>query len=239
MMVDNQIKNKNLNIKAAIKAVLSFFVYGFLLIGIPLLGWGMDDLTGFLANPVRVIFLLGAISICIFYAWFIPENNLSGGVRDEAVTRQKVVFVSHIVLYLIMFTLLPYCDRHNLWQFQADNFLRYIGVLPYIVGLIFSAWGPLYLGQQFSYTLTIQADHKLLTDGPFFYIRHPRYLGSSLWLLGVALIYLSAVGLAITGIATFLFVLRIDDEENLLEQEFGQQWNDYCQQTKRIIPFIY
>jgi protein-S-isoprenylcysteine O-methyltransferase Ste14 len=222
-----------------LKAIVSLLVYGFLLIGVPLLGWGIDDLTEFLAHPVRVIFLLGAIFISIFYAWFMPKNNLSDGVKDESVTRQKVVFVVNIIFYLIMFTLLPYCDRHNLWQIQADNSLRYLGVVIFVIGLIFSAWGPLHLGQQSSYTLTIQQDHKLITDGPFRYIRHPRYLGLSLWILGVSLIYLSIVGLVITTVVTFLLTLRIDDEENLLQQQFGQEWQKYCQQTKRIIPLIY
>jgi protein-S-isoprenylcysteine O-methyltransferase Ste14 len=221
------------------KGILSLLIYSLLLIGIPLLGWGIDDLTEFLANPVRVIFLLAAIFMSIVYAWFMPKNTLSDGVKDKLVNRQKVMLWLSILLYVIMFSFLPYCDRHNLWQIQAENYLRYVGLVTFAIGVIFSFWGPIHLGQQYSFNLTLQEDHKLVTDGPFSYIRHPRYLGLILWILGASLIYLSIAGLVITGVMTLLLAWRIYDEENLLQQEFGQEWTNYCQQTKRIIPLIY
>ncbi len=221
------------------KAIFSLLIYGFLLIDIPLLGWGIDDLTEFFANPVRVIFLLVAIFMSIVYAWFMPKNTLSDGVKDKLVNRQKVMLWLSILLYVIMFSFLPYCDHYNLWQIKAENYLRYVGLVIFTIGVIFSFWGPIHLGQQYSFNLTLQEDHKLVTDGPFSYIRHPRYLGLILWILGVSLIYLSIAGLVITGVMTLLLAWRIYDEENLLQQEFGQQWTNYCQQTKRIIPLIY
>lgn len=222
-----------------LKATFSLLIYGFLLIDIPLLGWGIDDLKEFFGNPARVIFLVASTFLSIIYAWFMPQNTLSDGVKDKLVNRQKVVLLLSMILYLIMFTLLPYCDRHNLWQIKAENYLRYVGVVIFIIGLIFSTWSPLHLGQQFSFNLTIQEGHKLVTDGPFSYIRHPRYFGLIIWILGVSLIYLSIVGLLMTGVLTLLLAWRIYDEEKLLQQEFGEQWTNYCQQTKRIIPFIY
>lgn len=221
------------------KAILRLLVYGFLLIDIPLLGWGINDLTEFFANPARVIFLVTSSLMSIIYAWFMPKNTLSDGVKDKLVNRQKIMLWSSIVLYVIMFTLLPYCDRHNLWQIPSENYLRYVGAVIFTFGVIFSFWGPIHLGQQYSFNLTLQEGHKLITDGPFSYIRHPRYLGLILWVLGVSFIYLSIAGLVMTGVLTLLLAWRIYDEENLLQQEFGQQWTNYSQQTKRIIPLIY
>jgi protein-S-isoprenylcysteine O-methyltransferase Ste14 len=217
------------------KAILSLLIYGFLLMSIPLLGWGIDDLTKFFANPVRVIFLLSIVS-----AWFMPPNTLSDGVKDKLVNRQKVVLWLSIFLYAIMFTLLPYCERHNLLQIKADNSLRYVAVVNFIIGVIISFWNPIHLCQQYSFNLTLQEGHKLVTDGLFSYIRHPRYLGLILWVLGVSLIYLSIVGLVLTGVLTLLLAWRIYyDEEKLLQPELGQQGTNYFQQTKRIITLIY
>jgi protein-S-isoprenylcysteine O-methyltransferase Ste14 len=231
-MINNQFSN-------IFKGILSLLIYGFLLIGIPLLGWGIDAFTEFLASPVRVIFLLASGLMSFVYAWFMPKNTLSDGVKDKLVNRQKFMLFLSIVLYIIMFSLLPYCDRHNLWQIQAENYFRYIGVVIFTIGVIFSFWGPIHLGQQYSFNLTLQEGHKLITDGPFSYIRHPRYFGLILWVLGVSLIYLSIVGLVMTGVLILLLAWRIYDEEKLLQQEFGQKWTNYCQQTKRIIPLIY
>ncbi len=221
------------------KTILSLMIYGFLLIGIPLLGWGTDNLTEFVTNPVRTIFLLVAILMSFVYACFMPPNTLGDGVKDKLVTRQKVMLLLSILLYITMFSLLPYCDRHNLWQISTENSLRYVGVVVFTIGVVFSFWGPLHLGRQYSFNLTIQEGHQLITDGPFGHIRHPRYFGLIVWILGVSLIYLSIIGLILTGVMTLLLAWRIYDEEKLLQQEFGQQWTNYCQKTKRIIPFIY
>ncbi|MBK1987672.1 isoprenylcysteine carboxylmethyltransferase family protein [Sphaerospermopsis aphanizomenoides BCCUSP55] len=221
------------------KAILSLLIYGFLSIGIPLLGWGIDGLTEFLANPARVIFLVGSTLITIVYAWFIPQNLVSDAVKDKLITRQNITLWLSMALYVIIFSLLPYCDRHNLWQIKAENYLRYVGLVMFTIGLIFSTWGPLHLGKQFVFNVTVKAGNKLVTDGPFSYVRHPRYFGLFVWVLGVSLIYLSVVGLVMTGVYMLLLAWRIYDEEKLLQQEFGEQWTNYCQQTKRIIPLVY
>ncbi|MBC5793748.1 isoprenylcysteine carboxylmethyltransferase family protein [Sphaerospermopsis sp. LEGE 00249] len=230
------IKNGSLSI---FKAILSLIIYGFLSIGIPLLGWGMDDLPEFLANPARVIFLVGSTLMAIIYAWFIPQNLVSDAVKDKLITRQNITLWLSMAIYVIIFSLLPYCDHHNLWQIKAENYLRYVGVVMFTIGLIFSTWGPLHLGKQFVFNVTIQSGNKLVTDGPFSYVRHPRYFGLFVWVLGVSLIYLSVMGLVMSGVYMLLLAWRIYDEENLLQKEFGQQWKNYCQQTKRIIPLIY
>ena len=221
-----------------LKAIIKLLFGMFLLVDIPLLGWGFDDITGFLANPARVAFLAGSGVLGIVYAWFMPQNTLSDGIQGKLVNRQKLMLWLSILIYIVMFTSLPYCDHHNLWLIEAENNLRYTGVIIFLIGVLFSTWGPLHLGKQFSFNLTIQEEHKLVTDGPFRWVRHPRYFGLITWIVGVSLIHLSIVGLVLTGIMIILLAWRIYDEERLLYQVFGQQWITYCQQTKKIIPLI-
>ena len=221
------------------RAISSLLIYGFLSIDIPLLGWGIDNLAEFFASPARVMFLVGSTLLTIIYAWFIPQNLVSDAVKDKLITRQNITLWLSMLLYITIFSLVPYCDRHNLWQIQAEDSLRYVGVIMFAIGILFSTWGPLHLGKQFVFNVTIEAGNKLITDGPFSYVRHPRYFGLALWVLGVSFIYLSIVGLVMTGVYILLLIWRIYDEEKLLQQEFGQQWTQYSQQTKRIIPLIY
>ena len=58
-------------------------------------------------------------------------------------------------------------------------------------------------------------------------------------LLGFALVFRSWPGLIATALAAGALVGRIFDEEKMLRQEFGQEWDSYCQHTWRFIPRVW
>ena len=66
---------------------------------------------------------------------------------------------------------------HDFLTINGGDILRYLGLLIFITGYIFMVWAPLHLGKQFSWLVTVQEEHELITDGPFRYMRHPRYSG--------------------------------------------------------------
>jgi len=82
-------------------------------------------------------------------------------------------------------------------------------------------------------------DHKLVTDGWFKYIRHPMYLGGFCQIIGGAFIFSSFYTLIFCIIIIPFFLLRIRIEEKMLLEEFGDEYEEYKKDTKKIIPFIY
>lgn len=78
-------------------------------------------------------------------------------------------------------------------------------------------------------------DHRLVTWGPYRYVRHPSYLGYFLMFLGLFLIwpnFLTALSLvAIPG-----YQRLTSDEEELLVQRFGDQYVEYREKTGPFIP---
>lgn len=116
-----------------------------------------------------------------------------------------------------------------------------------LIGLILFTWS-LYLfrvthkalGKMWSVSLDLREGHKLVTSGIYEKVRHPMY--SAFWLWAVAQPFLLSNWIAgFSGIVGFgtLFFLRVRREEAMMEGEFGQQYRDYCQRTKRVIPEIY
>jgi protein-S-isoprenylcysteine O-methyltransferase Ste14 len=95
------------------------------------------------------------------------------------------------------------------------------------------------LGRQYSQEVTIQKDHKLITKGVFHYIRNPRYSGVMNVGIGLSLLFRSWVGLIICFGLIIILLFRIEDEEALLKNEFGQEWENYCKTSWRLIPFLY
>ena len=96
------------------------------------------------------------------------------------------------------------------------------------------------LGRNWSITLEIREQHKLVCNGPYGLVRHPMYTSFMLMGLGQAFLLSNWVaGLAgLIGFAV-LFSLRVDKEERMMLENFGPQYVAYMERTKRLIPYLY
>lgn len=96
------------------------------------------------------------------------------------------------------------------------------------------------LGKQWSYVARIVEGHKLITQGPYGFVRNPIYLG----MFGMLL----ATGLAISrwwalpiAVAVFLVGswIRIRSEERLLRESFGAEFDDYACRVPAVFPRVF
>lgn len=75
---------------------------------------------------------------------------------------------------------------------------------------------------------------KLIVDGPFRFTRNPLYLSMALFTLGIALWLGSLASLLLVGIEVIVMnVWGIPFEENVLEEEFGEEYLTYKRQVRR------
>jgi protein-S-isoprenylcysteine O-methyltransferase Ste14 len=85
----------------------------------------------------------------------------------------------------------------------------------------------------------LDVGHRLATDGPFRYLRHPIYMGLNLLAIGSAIwvptpaLWASALLMCIGS------DLRARAEEKLLTRAFGAAYSDYCKRTSRFVPGLY
>jgi protein-S-isoprenylcysteine O-methyltransferase Ste14 len=213
------------------------------LIGLPLLGWGIDDLRGFFSIYPRLGFVLAAAVPCLAEAYYVMKvgerPNFSKGEESKHVRRQSVVLlVIAPVLFGTLF-FMPFADRRSIGVMMADQVVRWLGLVLYGLGLVIMSWARNVLGRMYSGEVTIQKSHQLIKTGPYHYIRHPIYLGTLSSALGLAFLFRSWIGLiAVIPILVGL-LFRIKDEEGVLHKEFGLEWETYCQQSWRFIPYLY
>jgi protein-S-isoprenylcysteine O-methyltransferase Ste14 len=93
------------------------------------------------------------------------------------------------------------------------------------------------LGGNWSPTLDIRQDHKLVTQGIYQRIRHPMYL--SLWLLVIAqAMILPNYVAGFAGLVPFgfLYFQRVAREERMMVEEFGSDYERYAAKTGRLFP---
>lgn len=226
-----------------LRAFLYFFATLALYLGVPLLGWGIRNVSEFFASPPRTGF---AILIFLFaLAIGIQAINGPQGIRggkgdmDKLIKRQTVIrYMLVLILYLLLF-FIPFGDGHDFGVWREMPVLRWLGLVFSTFGFFMIFWSGISLGKQYSPEVTIQKNHHLITSGAYLKIRHPRYLGVICLGAGVSLLFRSWIGSIIGITVLFMLVLRIKDEENMLAMEFGQEWEQYRKNSWRIIPYIY
>jgi len=78
---------------------------------------------------------------------------------------------------------------------------------------------------------------RLVTSGPYRYVRNPMYLGAGLALLGLALYYQSwlVIGYTLILLALVSAFIRLYEEPNL-HRLFGMDYAVYCERVPRWIP---
>lgn len=110
-----------------------------------------------------------------------------------------------------------------------------IGVFAAAILILYKAYSD--LGANWSPKLDIMADHQLITEGIYHYIRHPIYAGIWLWALAQPLLIPNWIaGFAMMIAFLPLYLIRMPREEQMMLDHFGDAYRHYMQQTGRLIP---
>lgn len=108
------------------------------------------------------------------------------------------------------------------------------GLSVLIIGLI--AWVFISLGENLSRTAGYRAHARLVTRGPYRWVRHPLYSIAGLGWLGMGLMIASwPVLLGVLALPPLLS-LRAEREEAALVERFGDEYRDYMRRTGRFFP---
>ena len=223
----------------ATRAAITMALGDAIFVGLPLVAWGVGDLRGFLAGPPRLGYVVLALALNGYAAIRIPEVGKRRGDATRLVRRQRLAVRALQVIPLALVVVAPLCDRRGLASIGGPIAVRYLGVAAYAAGFLLMHWTEAHLGRLFSVQVEIQPGHRLVTDGPYRRLRHPRYLGIIVWAAGIALVFRSWVGLALVAAITLVLLWRIHDEEALMRSEFGAEWSAYAARSWRLVPLVY
>jgi len=115
--------------------------------------------------------------------------------------------------------------------------LRWAGVGIALIGFVLLQWSQVTLGKSWSDRPRMMKDQRLITDGPYHFIRHPIYT-AFIFILGSTLLISSNwfIGLAWVGMTILEVISRIDFEESLMLEYFGEQYQEYVKKTGRLLP---
>lgn len=115
-----------------------------------------------------------------------------------------------------------------------------IGITLIVCGLVIRWVAILSLKRQFTVDVSIVEGHRIISEGIYRYVRHPAYSGSLVSFFGLGLCFSNYVALFIVFVPIcWAFLHRINIEERVLCEAFGNEYVQYCASTKRLIPGVY
>lgn len=114
--------------------------------------------------------------------------------------------------------------------------LQDIGVALGVLGAIWQTWADVWLGFHFA---SDPPRRKLITWGPFRFVRHPRYTAFLVRKLAWPLLFASPIGWALLPVWLMLISKRIRREEAHLTELFGTEYAAYASRTARLLPGMY
>ena len=180
------------------------------------------------------IFIWGII--IIFGAWRVAETVLPDRSKVKGTITSKWLFYcmmsSGAVIYLL--AILEFIFRVK----QLNYTVTIIGCALIIVRIFLKLWALRSLDKLWSINIEIREGHKLITSGPYKYIRHPSYLSTLTEVLSGPLIlnaYFTLIYVAIFYIP--LIFIRINLEEKELENKFGDEYREYKKKVPLLLPF--
>ncbi len=209
-----------------------------LALGRVLVGWGLDAPGAYFAHPARAAFFALAVLGAILVLVLAPDVELyRKGQRP--VGRKRWLLGGPIVVAMFLIWFVAYADRRSLLTFGDSAALRYFGLVLYAGGNAVALVAVQRLGKQYSGYITIQDDHQLVQTGIYALIRHPIYLRALLIAVGWPLVFRSWLVFLLVPLLTLFVAVRIRQEEKLLAEHFGAEFEAYRRRTWRLVPYLY
>lgn len=133
---------------------------------------------------------------------------------------------------------------------RSENILSPIfcyGVVMVVIGSYIRVRCFQELGQLFTFDLTMYPEHKLVTSGPYSYVRHPAYTGSFFVIAGITFSQLTPGSLVECFLgpvwSTFVWATwwvwsvaviksRVLAEDQELQKHLSSEWNAYAARVK-------
>jgi protein-S-isoprenylcysteine O-methyltransferase Ste14 len=149
------------------------------------------------------------------------------------------VVLSPLVVGLM---LAVYLARHTL--LQADLGTHYWLLIPTVLCLGFGGWIAWHRRKQLTQRMITgvaelsrdPSQSKLLTEGAYAVIRHPRYVEVVLWSAGYAFFanYLASYIAVLLAIPALYVVVLLEERE--LRDRFGSAYEEYARRVPRFVP---
>jgi protein-S-isoprenylcysteine O-methyltransferase Ste14 len=193
----------------------------------------------------RVIFFAVFVLLLVVRVYYGLKARRAGqggwAVQEEAIEREgwgiillRLVAIPCILAALVLYVVNPPWLGALAIPFPA--WARWIGVGLAVLSISLLVWVHHTLGKHWSTSLQMQEGHTLVTSGPYRWVRHPMYAVLFGFFVGVLLISAFWPVAPLVVVSILMLYARLDEEEAMMIEQFGDVYRAYMQRTGRLLP---
>lgn len=129
--------------------------------------------------------------------------------------------------------------QYQFWQTSLPAWRLALAIVFLAVADVLSWTATRVLGKQWRVDAGLNAEHELITAGPYRIVRHPIYTSVLCMLWGTGFILLPLYLILIATIPALIGTeIRVRIEDGLLAARFGEQFDQYQRSVSAYIPFV-
>ena len=171
--------------------------------------------------------------------WGYSSRNVKTTVYAQTTTSRYIylafLLLSFVIVYSPAFAIGPLA--YQIIPVTRWGWLTGAGITVAAIG--FAIWARKVLGDNWSGNVTLKKDHQLVQSGPYRIVRHPIYTGFEWGLLGAAITVGQLKGFVGVGVIFLNHFYKTTMEEEILYEQFPEQYTEYAKRVKRLVPFIF
>lgn len=187
-------------------------------------------------NPLSWI---EGIWLSVAVVWGISALRLKPVAKTQTAASRLGEIVPLVLAAFLLFEARPRQSFLNDLVIAHTTAAQWTGVLLAMAGASIAILARTFLGANWSGRVTIKQGHELIRKGPYNVVRHPIYSGLLLAAVGTAVAFGAIRHLLAIPLVFLGFWIKLRVEEQLLTQEFGEQYAAYRREVKgAIIPYI-
>jgi len=188
-------------------------------------------------DTFTAVFFLGILVEMVIRAPLNKKRKLEKMSERRVTSQEKWLLFLLLIGMFILPILYAATDWLDFANYTLPTWAGWLGVVL-IAAAVFVFWrAHADLGLNWSPTLEIREKHELITRGIYSVIRHPMYASQVLWSIAQVLLLQNWIaGFASLIVFIPFYFLRVRAEEQLMLEQFGDQYRSYMQRVGGVFP---
>jgi protein-S-isoprenylcysteine O-methyltransferase Ste14 len=185
------------------------------------------------AKPSWAMLVSGGIWAGFLVYWSMLARTPTPTVRAETRASGLKHAAWREIGLLLLFIPIPLLNRVVL---PSGPLHPWVGLGVQVLGGWFYLRSKRELGRQWSNNISIKIDHRLITTGPYRFIRHPIYTGMIVMALGTAIVSTRVHALIGVALVAWSYVVKIGIEEVWMHEQFGADHDEWRRHSWKLLP---
>lgn len=191
-------------------------------------------------NLGKIIYIVGLVlSIFIRIAFILKKKN-----TKAIIDRKSFIDILMVILILCATFIIPLFYIFSPWLNFANYYLPLwttgFGLILFIISLLLFWKSHADLDKNWHVSLELKKNHILITNGVYKSIRHPMYSSFALWSIAQCLLLQNFIaGFSTLIIDGIMYFIRVPKEEQMMLDQFGDEYRNYMKRTWRLFPKIF